>query len=30
VRDVVKAVTDTAKKALGKDDNSSAGSDPDN
>ncbi|MDT5003100.1 MAG: hypothetical protein QOJ24_276 [Mycobacterium sp.] len=30
VRDVVKAVSDTAKKALGKDDNSSAGSDPDN
>ena len=29
VRDVVKAVSDTAKNALGKDDNSSAGSDPD-
>lgn len=29
VRDVVKAVSDTAKKALGKDDNSSAGADSD-
>jgi hypothetical protein len=29
VRDVAKAVSDTAKKALGKDDNSSAGSNPD-